>query len=80
MEQDYAGITFEAYTWRDRVADTLKERLQTMRGFAKLNPQLAAGIAVGVAVLLYVAARYAPIHTGPHLYVPPPDEVAAKSP
>lgn len=76
VEEEYTGITFEEYTWRDRVMDAVKERLRSVRAFSKVNPQLAAGIAIGMVALLYLAVKFAPVPSGPHLYVPPPDEVA----
>lgn len=70
------GVTFVPYTWRDRLREDMKERLTTMWAFTKLNPQIAAAILIGVAMLLFFSVKYAPIKSGPHYFIDPEAAVA----
>ncbi len=74
---DYDGIKFESYTWFDRLRDELKERFVLLSAFAKLNPQVAAGIVIGILVLLFATVKYGPIKSNkPHYYIDPDASLA----
>lgn len=75
---EYDGIRFEQYTWRDRLRDALKDRTASMLAFSKLNPQIAAAIMIGVAVLAFASIRYSPVaNRSANVYVPTDEEKRA---
>ena len=75
---DHEGIEFVPYTWRDRLKDTLAEKFDRGLDFVKLNPALAAGIVLGLAVGVGAFVKF--VHIGktvPAFYIPPKNVATA---